>query len=545
MRRKIAVIVGAGPAGLTAAYELLEKTDVLPLVFEMSSEIGGISRTVDYKGNKMDIGGHRFFSKSDRVVAWWTKILPLQGGAAADTSTELTYQRNKMSVPRKNDGPDPEKTDKVMLVRERRSRIYFLRKFFDYPLSLGIKTLADLGFMKSARIIVSYLRARLFPIRPEASLRDFLINRFGTELYLTFFRSYTEKVWGVPCDRIRADWGAQRIKSLSLQKALLNQVKGLLRRETPRNTPTSLIERFMYPKFGPGQMWNEAARIVVERGGTIQLRHRLARTFVENGRVTAVEFEDASTGRTLRVECDYLISTMPVKDLIRSIGEPVPAPVREAADGLIYRDFITVGVLLKRMRIGGANETGNRPPDNWIYIQERDVKVGRLQIFNNWSPYLVRDPETVWIGMEYFCQEGDEFWERKDADILRFAVRELVKMGMASEEDFLDGTVVRMQKTYPAYFGTYSRFPEIREYTDGIENLFLIGRNGMHRYNNQDHSMLTAMAAVENIAAGVKTKDNIWSVNIEDEYHEDKSSPASPSGRKCGDDQRGRDGVVR
>ncbi|MDO9693396.1 MAG: NAD(P)/FAD-dependent oxidoreductase [Candidatus Latescibacteria bacterium] len=505
---KRAAIIGAGPAGLTAALELLERTDVVPVVFEASDALGGLSRTVVHAGNRIDIGGHRFFSKSDRVMDWWLRILPQQGTPA----------------------PDPATTDAVMLVRSRLSRIFYLRRFFDYPVTLSLQTVRNLGPARMLRIGLGYARARLLPVRPERNLEDFFINRFGRELYGTFFRDYTEKVWGVPCRAIRPEWGAQRIKGLSITGALIHAARGIFGRDgsvRQKGVETSLIERFLYPKFGPGQMWEEVARRVVERGGEIHHGSRCVGMDVADGRVTAVRIEDAASGRTTAHAADYVISTMPVLDLVAGLGGGVPANVREVAAGLRYRDFITVGLLLDRLLI--RNETSrptpdNLIPDNWIYIQEPDVRLGRLQVFNNWSPYLVADPTKAWLGLEYFCNEGDDLWSMDDASFADFAVAELAQIGVIDPADVRDRVVIRMPKTYPAYFGTYDRFGEIRAHLDTLVNLFPIGRNGMHRYNNQDHSMLTAMAAVDAIASGATDKTAIWDVNVEGEYHEEKRS---------------------
>ncbi len=525
MNEKTAVIIGAGPAGLTAAYELIERTHIKPIIYEMSDDVGGISRTVNYKGNRIDIGGHRFFSKSDRVMKWWLKILPLQGSPARD---DLALPG---SGPFSADlhGPDPELEDRVMLVRRRLSRIYFLRRFFDYPISLSIRTVLNLGLLRATRITLDYLRARAFPIKPEQSLEDFLINRFGRELYLTFFKDYTEKVWGVPCRRISPEWGAQRVKGLSMGLAVLQAARRLFSQDSSlaqKRTETSLIEQFLYPKLGPGQMWQEVAKIINARGGRTELMHRVTGLRVSGDRVMEATVRNESTGEEKVQRGDYFFSTMPVRELIQSMGDGVPQEVRQVSEGLVYRDFITVGLLLKRLRVrdeSGRKSAGtNRVRDNWIYVQERDVKICRIQIFNNWSPYLVKDEDTVWIGLEYFCEEGDEFWSKPDQALIEYAVEELVKLAVVSREDVLDGTVIRMPKTYPAYLGTYDRFHVIRDYVDRYQNLFLIGRNGMHKYNNQDHSMLGAMTAVDNIIAGRTGKENIWAVNAERAYHEEK-----------------------
>jgi protoporphyrinogen oxidase len=522
-----AIIIGAGPAGLTAAYELLCRTAIKPIVLEMSSELGGISRTVNYKGNRIDIGGHRFFSKSDRVMKWWQSMMPVQ--ASKNNEMQLLQDAgNNGKTPLRDLGPDPEKTDNVLLVRTRLSRIFFLRKFFDYPISLSLNTVMNLGLIRLIKVALSYARVCLIPKRSENSLEDFFINRFGRELYRTFFKDYTEKVWGIPCNKIKPEWGAQRIKGLSIAKAIAHAVRKIFRRDSSmgqKETETTLIERFLYPKFGPGQMWETAAGRIRELGGEIRLGHKVTGLTVEGGRIVELDVQDAGTLKSEKISGDYFLSTMPVKDLILNMKGPLPQEVKEVAQGLLYRDFVTVGLLLSKMaiRTHTANGQAEGPLlDNWIYIQEPDVKVGRLQIFNNWSPYMVRNPGNVWVGLEYFCNEGDDLWAMPDKAFTSFAIDELVKIGMIETEAVLDSTVIRMNKTYPAYFGSYDRFDTIRSFTDTIENLFLIGRNGMHKYNNQDHSMLTAMTAVDNILNGQISKDNIWAVNTEQEYHESK-----------------------
>jgi protoporphyrinogen oxidase len=564
---KRAVIIGAGPAGLTAALEFLRRTGVQPIILEASEEIGGISRTIHYKGNRMDIGGHRFFSKSDRVMQWWMELMPV-AEAAGET---ISYQGQQRTVPvpadlpqepplrgmgplqpsaARNDDPDddedparlaarikavpvtvepPASDDLVMLVRPRKSRIYYLRRFFDYPIKLTGETMLKLGPARMARIGTSYVASRLRPIPHEKSLEDFLINRFGRELYLTFFKSYTEKVWGVPCDQISAEWGAQRIKGLSLTSALKHFLRKTLR-PTPKpaagtqgdvaqkGTDTSLIERFLYPKFGPGQLWEHVAGKVLAMGGEIHMGWKVDSIVTEGDQVIAVEAIHAS-GERRQFTGDYFLSTMPMRDLVRALRADVPANVREVSEGLEYRDFITVGVLANKLDV--QEPDGGLIRDTWIYIQEPDVLLGRLQIFNNWSPYMVSDPTKVWIGLEYFCYDTDPLWKMPDPELQRFAAAELEKIGILRIAEVLDAHVVRVPKTYPAYFGTYSRFAELRDYVDGFENLFLVGRNGMHKYNNQDHSMLTAMAVVDGIAAGGVDKSALWNINTEQEYHEE------------------------
>lgn len=514
---KTAIIIGAGPAGLTAAFELLERTDIIPIILEKSGDIGGISKTVNYKGNRMDIGGHRFFSKSDRVMEWWLRFFPLQ--TIDQQGFTLQYRGQSRNLRTENVATlCAEDEDKVMLVRRRLSRIYFLKKFFFYPLQLSFDTLWKLGIPRTMAILLSYIKSRLAPRKPEKSLEDFFINRFGKKLYMLFFKDYTEKVWGVPCSHISAEWGAQRIKGISIAKAIAHAVKSLRHNHHnedihQKDQETSLIGQFLYPKYGPGQLWEEVARQVEAKGGQIILHQDVKFIEIKGDRIMAIEAFDETTGKLRRWDGDYFFSTMPVQELIGGMNGVVPSNVKQVAAGLQYRDFITVGVLLSRLC--------DTLPDTWIYIQERDVKIGRLQIFNNWSPYMVKDPYTVWIGMEYFCDKEDAFWQMPDSKIRATAIEELKKMGLARAEDVLDATVLRMEKTYPAYFGTYQRFEEVRQFTDKFDNLYLIGRNGMHKYNNSDHSMLTAMVAVDNICAGVSGKANIWSINTEEEYHEE------------------------
>lgn len=525
----IAVIIGAGPAGLTAAYELVTKTGIKPIVIERTNDVGGISKTVVHNGNRMDIGGHRFFSKSSIVMKWWQGILPLQGSDSRDDILmERYYHKKKNQVKRVAGGPDPEKTDRVMLIRSRLSRIFFLRKFFDYPITLSGRTMANLGILRILKIGWAYLWIKVFPIVNVRSLEEFIINRFGKELYKTFFKDYTEKVWGVPCTEIAADWGAQRIRELSVTRALRHALKAVFKKEgsiEQKNTDTSLIEQFMYPKFGPGQMWETVAGIIEEKGGIIIKNAEAVEIQYEGHVVNELIYIDHLTRARSSLKGDYFFSTMPIKDLVHAMGSQIPASVKTVSDGLQYRDFITVGLLLNKLKI--KNETpiptlNGLVPDHWIYIQERDVKIGRLQIFNNWSPYMVADIDKVWIGLEYFCNEGDELWEKNDDEFIRFAMDELHRIDIIDRNDVLDSTIIRMPKTYPAYFGTYAQFDLLREFTDKFENMFLIGRNGMHRYNNQDHSMLTAITAVHNIVTGERSKDNIWNINTEEEYHEEK-----------------------
>ena len=525
---KTAVIIGAGPAGLTAAFEMLkQESGCIPIILEATDRIGGISCTIEHNGNRIDIGGHRFFSKSDVVMDWWAARMPLQGAPSSD---DLLLNNKKPWAP---GGPDPQQSDRVMLIRERISRIFYLRKFFNYPISLKLETIINLGIFRTAWAGLGYMASQIKKRRNESSLEDFLVNRFGVPLYRMFFEDYTEKVWGAQPRRISAEWGAQRIKGLSLSKAVLAAFKKLLpgRKTTDlrqKETETSLIEQFFYPKLGPGQLWEFVASDVRAMGGDIRMRHKVVAVQIKDGHIVAVTAECDGV-RTL-IECDHCFSTMPVKDLVAAMqGDPVPTEVKRIACDLPYRDFMTVGVLANKLKIRNTTKirtVGNIVPDTWIYIQERDVKLCRLQIFNNWSPYMVKDPQnTAWIGLEYMCSAQDEIWKMSDKEFIALAVAELAKIDIVDPADILDTCRIRIEKAYPAYFGTYGEFATVKTYLDSIENLFCIGRNGQHRYNNQDHSMLTAMQAVRCMNDPAVPRNSLWSINSEQEYHETKEEP--------------------
>ena len=527
---KIAVVAGAGPAGLTAALELLRRSPIVPIVLEADVQVGGISKTVNYRGNRMDLGGHRFFSKSDWVMRWWQEILPIaQDPMDADSALRISYQRESHEfVPFVG---ALAATDAVMLIRRRLSRILHRRRFFDYPLRLNANTLKNMGVSEMLRVGSSYAQTRFSRRLPENSLEDFLVNRFGERLYRTFFKDYTEKVWGVPCTEISAAWGAQRIKGLSVTRALAHALASPFRSSNDtaqRGTETSLIERFLYPKLGPGQMWEAVAREVAARGGEVHLQHRVVGIERNDVTITAVTVRDENTGATRRIECGYFISTLPVQDLAAMLS-PEDERVARVTRRLPYRDFITVGLLLRKMSVPGTNprnaSANGMPPDNWIYVQEPDVKIGRLQIFNNWSPALVADPATIWLGLEYFCREKDELWSMQNGRLIDFAAGELTKLNLIEHRDVLDGTVYRVPKAYPAYFGEYRHFGVVRDYLDAFRNLYSIGRNGMHRYNNQDHSMLSAKCAIDSIINGGSGKSKIWNINADESYIEEDEPP--------------------
>jgi protoporphyrinogen oxidase len=513
--KRVAVIAGAGPAGLTAALELLRRSDITPIVLEADSQVGGISKTINYRGNRMDLGGHRFFSKSDWVMRWWQEILPVSEGQLKQSRPLLIHYQGQ-SRDLTPEGLAPASSDAVMLVRQRLSRIFYRRRFFDYPLTLNASTVKNLGLSEAFKIGLSYGQAQLKSRSPEVTLEDFLINRFGARLYRTFFKDYTEKVWGVPCQQISAEWGAQRIKGLSVAKAIGHALSRPLRKSsdtTQKGTETSLIERFLYPKFGPGQMWEEVARRVTTLGGAIYLRQRVIGVDRVADKIVSADVLDETAGAVRRIPCDYFISTMPVKELVPML-RPDEMRIAQIAADLPYRSLVTAGVLVQSM---GGRPT---PSDNWIYIQEPDVRIGRLQIFNNWSAALVDDPNTVWLGLEYFCDQGDDLWTMEDGQFLDFAVGELEKIGLIERKDVIDGTIARVPSAYPAYFGAYNQFGELRGYLNRFPNLYPIGRNGMHRYNNQDHSMLAANAAVESIV-GKSPKQDVWKINTEESYHEE------------------------
>ncbi|MEG0741714.1 MAG: NAD(P)/FAD-dependent oxidoreductase [Clostridia bacterium] len=517
------LVIGAGPAGLTAAYELL-KRGYLVTVLEKSDQIGGISKTVTYGGNRMDIGGHRFFSKDQRVVRWWEEQMPMQGAPSIDD------QLLGRKVPLQLGGPDPAKTDRVMLTRNRVSRIYYQKHFFDYPISLKWTTLKTMGFGTTMAVGFSYLKTMVHKL-PNSSLENFYINSFGKKLYSMFFEGYTEKLWGRHPREISADWGAQRTKELSILGILKDMLAKvfLSKEQRAKQVQTSLIEEFRYPKFGPGQLWETVAQEIEALGGTVLMNCEAAGLVTEGGLIKGVRVRDAQGERLLAAE--HVISSMPIKDLVAGMND-VPADVARVAAGLPYRDFVTIGLLVDRLNL--KNETtlqtlGNIVPDCWIYVQDTNVKLGRIQIFNNWSPYLVEDPEhTVWIGLEYFCDEGDAFWNMSEEACVRQAIGELLTMGVIdSPAHVKDSHRERVQKAYPAYFDTYAEIDKVVNYLNGFQNLYCVGRNGQHRYNNMDHSMATSFEAVHNLVEGIHTKQNIWNVNTEQEYHEEAKGAVS------------------
>ena len=519
--KKTVIIMGAGPAGLTAGVELLTKAreQYEVVILEESNEIGGISRTVQHHNNRMDIGGHRFFSKDESVMKWWTDLMPLQGAASKDD--KILSRESELTL----GGPDPEKDDEVMLIRNRVSRIYYANKFFDYPISMKPQTFKNMGLATTIVAGCSYLKSCVFK-RKENSLEDFYINRFGKKLYSMFFEGYTEKLWGRHPSEISADWGEQRVKGLSISAIIKDIFRKIFPGKNSGEVETSLIESFYYPKYGPGHLWETAAKRFEELGGTLIKNCKVCglHTDTSNHKVTGITVEH--NGETKELIADFFLSSIPLKDLVNGMND-VPSDITAIANGLPYRDFVTVGLLVDKLNL--KNETtiktlGNIVPDCWIYVQDTSVKLGRIQIFNNWSPYLVEDPEhSVWIGLEYFCAEGDAFWNQSEEECVQLAIKELVSMGIISNpEDVRDSHREKVKKAYPAYFDTYQDIDQLITYLNQFSNLYCIGRNGQHRYNNMDHSMVTAFEAVHNMLSGRADKENVWNVNTEKEYHETK-----------------------
>ena len=527
---KKVLIIGAGPAGVTAGCELLKKSkDYEVTILEASGDIGGISRTVHYEGNRMDIGGHRFFSKDERVTSWWQEMMPMQGAPAYD------YKKLGRSVPLSEGGPDPEKEDRVMLTRNRVSRIYYKKHFFDYPVKMNANTIKNMGFGTTMQAGFSYLGASMHKL-PETSLENFYINRFGRKLYSMFFEGYTEKLWGRHPREISADWGSQRVKGLSISAVLRDIFSKMnpAKKRDSREVETSLIEEFSYPKFGPGQLWESAASDFEKMGGKIIRHANVTGVHNKDGKIDSLTYqltaEDGSEENVTET-ADIVISSMPLKDLAAAMDD-VPADILAIAEGLPYRDFVTVGLLVKKLNLKNETEIktlGNIVPDNWIYVQDTGVKLGRIQIFNNWSPYMVKDPEnTIWIGLEYFCSEGDEYWNMDAREWAKLGTKELMKMGvLADYHDVIAYHREQVKKAYPAYFDTYAQIDQLIGFLNGYENLYCVGRNGQHRYNNMDHSMETSFQTVDNILSGKKDKDNIWNVNTDKEYHEEKKEETS------------------
>lgn len=516
-QKETIVIIGAGPAGLTAAYELAIRGDYNIIVIEADKQVGGISKTVDYKGNKIDIGGHRFFSKSDWVLNWWQQFLPILN----DGGEILTTYQNRQKTFKVNGFTDASKPH--MLIRPRKSRIYYNNELLDYPIKLNLNTLFKIGFWKSISIGLSLFVSRIRPIKKEKNLEDFFINRFGKKLYETFFKEYTQKVWGKACTDISPEWGRQRVKGLSFKKIVKHYFTTLFypMRQSFGNKEVeqTLTEYFLYPQKGPGQLWETVADQCKTLGVDIRTQQKVRSFSSQEDRISELEVFDQLNEETYSLPCDQVISTMPIKHLIAGLDKAVPEKVRDVASNLEYRDFIIVGLLLDELSL--KNKEGKPIDDNWLYIQDTGVQVGRVQLFHNWSPKMTATADKHWIGAEFFCQMNDELWNSSNDDLIKLATKELSSIGLLESAKVLDATVVRMPKAYPSYVGSYQNFEVVKSFLNTIENLYPIGRNGTHRYNNQDHSMLTALEAVNSILDKVKKKENIWKVNAGDEYHEE------------------------
>ena len=466
------VIIGAGPAGLTAAY-VLSKAGVQSIVLEKDQTAGGIARTVNYKNYYFDIGGHRFFTKVKSVENIWKEVL----------------------------GED-------LLRRNRLSRIYYNKKFFYYPLR-PLNALLGLGIWNSILIFFSYLMAQLFPSKEEETFEQWVSNRFGKRLFKIFFKTYTEKVWGISCNEISAEWAGQRVKGLSLMTALKDAIlKSQHNQKDKKNVIKTLIDEFDYPKFGPGMMWQAMVESIEKNGSQVCLGKAVEGIRWSGNKVEALEVKQ--NGQIELVHGRDFISSMPIREALQKFKPEVPKKVLDAANDLKYRDFLTVALII------------NKPllfPDTWVYIHDPEVKVGRIQNFKNWSPFMVPDSNKTCLGLEYFCFEGDDLWNMPDGELIELGKKELESLGLVNKNDVEDGTVVRMPKAYPVYDSTYRKSLDVvRQFLGGIDNLQLVGRNGMHKYNNQDHSMLTAMLSAENILGA---SHDLWAVNVEQEYHEE------------------------
>lgn len=509
------VIIGGGPAGLSCAYNLLKKSKKNKVtIIEESDSVGGISKTINYKGNRMDLGGHRFFTKNEEVFKLWLDILPLQGKPAYDDkilNINKDYQTGKI---------DPEKTDIVMLIRNRLSRIYYKNKFFDYPISLNLKTIKSMGFTTTFKCGMSYLKSSILK-KDETNLENFYINRFGNELYEMFFKGYTTKLWGRKPSEIDSSWGSQRVKGISISKVIADYYKRLFHIKN-KNKEISLTDYFYYPKFGPGELYEEMAKKIEDMGGTILYNSKVTKIKKDKNTIIDIIYEHKK--EKINIKCDKVVSSMPMKDLIESMNS-IPKDIKYITSNLPYRDFITIGILIPKLNL--KNETSiktihNNIPDNWIYIQDTSVKMGRVQIFNNWSPYMVKDPvNTMWIGLEYFCSEGDNFWNKSDKELVKLATKELKKIGFYDGK-IIESKVIKVKKAYPAYFDTYKDIDQVREYINNINNLYCIGRNGTHSYNNMDHSILSGMICADLINNNSHDLDALWNVNVDKDYHEQK-----------------------
>jgi protoporphyrinogen oxidase len=518
MKKKIVVIIGAGPAGLTCAYELLKANrNVKPIVIEKAAQVGGLSKTVNHQGNRLDIGGHRLFTKSGRIMKWWQEMLPLEKREKG-YANQVSYQQRSARVHYYRKGVFESQTDNVILIRKRVSRILFNKRLFDYPLSLSWKTLKLLGLWQTTKIVFSYLKAHFKPIKPELHLEDFYINRFGSELYKTFFKDYTQKVWGLHPRKIGADWGKQRIKGLSVTRVLVDAWRRTFFRGSHHANEVSLIEYFLYPKLGIGSLWEEVARRVIEMGGEIRLNESVEQLIGEENRIDELTVLQTQSKKRYNLRGDVYVSSMPISHLTKALSPKPSEEIFRLGSQLAYRDFLIVGVLLKKMVL---EERYPGMQDNWIYVQEPGIAMGRIQFFHNWSPKMCAVNGYKWLGLEYFCNhQNDSLWKLADQKVIDLALSEAESIGLLVKEDVLDAVVVRETEAYPVYTGTYLHINRLQTFFNSIENLYLIGRNGMHRYNNQDHSMLTAIEAATLILNNSQDRDKLWKVNADSAYQE-------------------------
>lgn len=509
MNEKKVIIIGAGVAGLSAAYHLLTISNIKPIIIEKDSVVGGLAKTVFQDGNGTDIGGHRFFSKNDTVLKLWKNLLETAGYPAID---DIFLNRDFQI---EKDGANPETSDKVFLKRKRFSRIFYKKKFIDYPISLksiptlGIKTCLSLGF--------SWLKSCIFKL-PETNLENFLINRFGKSLYKLFFEKYTEKVWGIHPSKISKDWGYQRIKSISLGKIITNAIFN----QKNKKKEISLIEEYFYPKFGCSQLWEIMAEEITQKGGNIILDSEVTNLIQTNGKISSIYITNLKTQEIQNIQCDYIISSMPIKELLAKTND-VPTETSKVAENLQYRDYILVNFVCNDLNL--KNNTGyptvkNILPDSWIYLQDNDVKAGRFNIMNHFSPYVVNDFKNDFVvNLEYFCDEKDDFWQKTDEEIKIFAQNELEKLNISDKNHIKNTTCMRFKKAYPSYFGGYEHFDIIKSWINSIKNLYCIGRNGLHRYNNMDHSTLSGIEAAEILVKNLD-KTDLWDINTDKEYQE-------------------------
>lgn len=517
---KKVVIVGAGPAGLTAAYKLLKDSNKYEvIILEKDSLVGGISKSINFDNYIVDTGIHRFFSRNDEVNTIWKELLPLQSKLAYDDK----LLNRKINLDK--DGIDPNKEDNVLLVKNRVTRILYDNKFYDYPVSMNMNTIKNLGFINILAAGFSYLKALIFK-KKETNLENFYINRFGKKLYNMFFESYTEKVWGIHPSKIDASWGSQRVKGLSIRKVLLDMINKKRNKKNLNNTETSLIESFYYPKKGCIAMYEKMRDEIIKMGGSIILDAEVNKIHIKNNTIKSIDY--LKNNKIVNEKCDYLISSMPIKDLISNMDINVPKNIYNYATKLPYRSFMSVVFVLDKLNL--KNETNiktinNIVPDSWIYIQEKNVSLGRIQIFNNWSPYIFPDLKSfkkdILISFEYFCDENDKYWNMKKEDFIKFAKEEGIKLNLFKEDNIKKAYQIKIPKAYPAYFGTYKYMPKIEKYIDSFNNLYCIGRNGEHKYNNMDHSMLTGIT-VSDVIINNLDKKIIWDVNTEKCYNEEK-----------------------